>query len=84
LSSARKKKGKERMEKKKKKVRGNQNIKVMKVRSLNLHLDLLWKDHEVKLWGFIEDYKALLFAKFQTKINVFYKSYELLKILCKI
>jgi hypothetical protein len=42
-------------------VRGNQHIKVMEVRFLNLNLNLLWKDLEVKLKGIVEDYKTLLF-----------------------
>jgi len=44
LSSAKEKKGKERSEekeKKRKEVKGNQHIKVVEVRSLNLYLDLL-------------------------------------------
>jgi len=44
LSSAKEKKGKKRSEKKEKKrkeVRGDQQIKVVEVRSLNLDLDLL-------------------------------------------
>jgi hypothetical protein len=44
LSSAKEKRGKERSEekeKKRKEVRGDQHIKVMKVRFLNLDLDLL-------------------------------------------
>ncbi len=41
--------------------------KVVEVRSLNLNLDLLWNDLEVKLKGIIEDYKTLLLSKFQKK-----------------
>jgi hypothetical protein len=70
LSSAKDKRGKERSEKKEKKrkeVRGDQHIKVVEVKSLNLDLDLLWKDLGVKLGEFIEDYRTLLFSKFQKK-----------------
>jgi hypothetical protein len=38
--------------------------KVMKIRFLNLDLDLLWKDLEVKLKGIVEYYKMFLFSKF--------------------
>jgi hypothetical protein len=53
--------------KKRKEVRGDQHIKVVEVRSLNLDLDLLWKDLGVKLEEVIEDYKTLLFSNFQKK-----------------
>jgi hypothetical protein len=55
----------------------------VKVRSLNLDLDLLWKDLGVKLEEIVEDYKTFLFSKLQKK-DLFYESYELLKILCLI
>jgi hypothetical protein len=45
-------------------VRGDQHIKVVEVRSLNLDLDLLWKDLGVKHGEVIEDYRTLLFSKF--------------------
>ncbi len=54
----------EEKEKKRKEVRGDQHIKVVEVRSLNLDLDLLWNDLEVKLGEIIEDYKTLLFSIF--------------------
>ncbi len=57
----------ERKEKKRKEVRGDQHIKVVEVRPLNLDLDLLWKDLGVKLGEVIEDYRTLLFSKFQKK-----------------
>ncbi len=41
--------------------------KVVEVRSLNLDLDLLWKDLRMKLWEIIEDYKTFLFSNFQKK-----------------
>jgi hypothetical protein len=41
--------------------------KVVEVRSLNLNLDLLWKDLGMKLKKIIEDNKTLLFSKFQKK-----------------
>ncbi len=59
--------------KKRKEVRGDQHIKVVEVRSLNLDLDLLWKDLEVKLEGIVEDYKTLLFSNFQKKKICFVK-----------
>jgi hypothetical protein len=70
LSSEKEKKGKERSEekeKKRKEVRGDQHIKVVEVRSLNLDLDLLSKDLEVKLGGIVKDYKTLLLSNFQKK-----------------
>ncbi len=57
----------EKKEKKRKEVRGDQHIKVVEVRSLNLDLDLLWKDLGVKLGEVIEDYMTLLLSKFQKK-----------------
>jgi hypothetical protein len=57
----------EEKEKKRKEVRGDQHIKVVEVRSLNLDLDLLWKDLEVKLGEVIEHYRTLLFWNFQKK-----------------
>ncbi len=45
--------------------------RVVKVRSLNLDLDLLWKYFGVKLAEIIEDYKTLLFSKFQEKKTCF-------------
>ncbi len=53
--------------KKRKEVRGDQHIKVVEVKSLNLDLELLWKDLGMKLGGIIEDYKMLLFSNFQKK-----------------
>jgi hypothetical protein len=38
--------------------------KVVKVESLNIDQDILWKDIEVKLKGIIEDYKMFLFSNF--------------------
>jgi hypothetical protein len=70
LSSAKKNEERtkcEEKEKKRKEVRGDQHIKVVEVRSLNLDLDLLWKDLGVKLGEVIEDYRTLLFSKFQKK-----------------
>jgi hypothetical protein len=54
-------------EKKRKEVRGDQHIKVVKIRSLNQNLDLLWKDFGMKLEDIIEDYKMVLFSNFQKK-----------------
>ncbi len=54
-------------EKKIKKMKGDQHIKVVEVRSLNLDLDLLWKDLGMKLGEIIKDYKTLLFSNFQKK-----------------
>jgi hypothetical protein len=39
----------------------------MEFKSLNLNLDLLRKDLGVKLEEIVEDYKTLLFSKFQEK-----------------
>jgi hypothetical protein len=65
LSSAKKKKGKERMWKIKiKKWTEINTLKVVKVKSLNLGLYLLWKDLGVKLERIVEDYKAILLSKF--------------------
>ncbi len=53
---------------KKEKKRKEINIsKVVKVRILNLYLDLPWKDLTIKFWKIIEDYKTLIFLKFQKK-----------------
>jgi hypothetical protein len=41
--------------------------RVMEVKSLNLDLNLLWKDLEMKLGEIIEDYKTHLFSNFQKK-----------------
>jgi hypothetical protein len=57
--------------------------KVIKIRSLNINLDLLCKDLDMKLGGIVEDYKVLLFSKFQKK-KMSCESYELLKIICQI
>ena len=57
----------EEKEKKRKEVRGDQHIKVVEVKSLNLDLDLLWKDLGVKLREIVKDYKTLLFSNFQKK-----------------
>jgi len=54
-------------------VRGDQHIKVVKVRSLNLDLNLLWKDLGVKLREIIKDYKMLQFSNFQKKMICFVK-----------
>jgi hypothetical protein len=43
--------------------------RVVEVRYLNLDLDLFWKDLGMKLGKIVEDYKTLLFSKFQ-KINI--------------
>jgi len=48
-------------------VKGDQHIKVVEIRSLNLDLNLLLKDLQVKLGEIIEDYKTLLFSNFQKK-----------------
>jgi hypothetical protein len=45
----------------------------MEVKSLNLDLDLLWKNLKVKLWEIIEHYKTLLFSNFQKKRICFEK-----------
>ncbi len=45
--------------------------KVVKVRSLNLDLDLLWKVLGVKLREIREDYKTFIFSKFQKKMICF-------------
>jgi hypothetical protein len=47
--------------------------KVVKVRSLNLDLDVLWKDLEMKLWGIVEDCMVFLFTKFEKKKICFMK-----------
>jgi polynucleotide 5'-kinase involved in rRNA processing len=57
--------------------------KVVEVKSLNLDLDILWKDLGMKLEEVIEDYKTLLFSKVFKK-KMFYENYELLKTLCQI
>ncbi len=57
----------EEKEKKSKEVRIYQHIKVVEVRSLNLDLDLLWKDLRVKFGEVIEDYRTLLFSSFKRK-----------------
>ncbi len=82
------KKNKERKEvkRKKKKEKRWEEIhisRVVKVRSLNLDLDLLWKDFGVKLGEIIEYYNTLLF-KISREKDLFYESYEFLKILCQI
>ncbi len=46
----------EKKEKKRKKVRGDQHIKVVEVKFLNLDLDLLWKDLGMKVG---KDYKRI-------------------------
>jgi hypothetical protein len=63
LSSAKEKRGKERSEEKEKKRKRWEKIHISKVvegRSLNLDLEL-------KLGEIVEDYKTLLFSKFQKK-----------------
>ncbi len=72
MSSAKEKWGKERSEEKKKKRKGKRweeihISKVVEVRSLNLDLNLLWKNLGMKLGEIVEDYKTLLFSKFQKK-----------------
>ncbi len=57
----------EEKEKKRKEVRGDQHIKVVKVRYLKLDLELLWKVLGVKLGEVVEDYRTLLFSNFQKK-----------------
>jgi hypothetical protein len=47
--------------------------KVVEIRSLNLDLDLLWKDLRVKHGEIIEHYKTLLFSNFQKKKICFVK-----------
>ncbi len=69
----------EEKEKKRKEVRGDQHFKVVKVKSLKLDLELLWKDLEVKLGEVVDDYRTLLFSK---EKDMFGESYELLKTLC--
>jgi hypothetical protein len=59
--------------------------RVVKVRSLNLELDLdldlLWKDFGMKLGEIIEDLKRF-YLKISREKDLFYESYEFLKILC--
>jgi len=57
----RERKEREEKEKKRKEVRGDQHIKVVEVKPLNLDLDVLWKDLGVKLRAIIKEYKMLLF-----------------------
>jgi len=59
-------------------------LKVVEVRSLNLDLDLLWKDLGVKLGEIIKDYKTFLLSNFQKKKDMFCESYEPLKTMCQI
>jgi hypothetical protein len=80
----RKGKNVKRKKKKEKRWEDINTSKVMKVGSLNLDLDLLWKDLGVKLGQIIEDYKTLLFSKFQKKRICFVKVMRFLKILCQI
>ncbi len=47
--------------------------KIVEVKSLNLDLNLLWKDLGVKLGEIIEDYKTLLLSNFQKKRICFAK-----------
>jgi len=86
LSSVKEKWGKEKNEEKEKKRKRWEEIhisKVVEVRSLNLNLDLLWKDLGVKLGEIVEDYNASIFKNLEEK-DVFCESYEFLKILCQI
>jgi hypothetical protein len=53
--------------KKKKRWKEINTSKVVKVRYLNLDLDLLWKGFGMKLGEIIEDYKTFLFLNFQKK-----------------
>jgi hypothetical protein len=50
----------------------------MKVKVLNLNLDLLSKDFQMKLVGIIEEYEVFSFSKF-LKIGIFCESYGVLK-----
>jgi hypothetical protein len=43
------------------------SISYVHKKSLNLDLDILWKDFEMKLGEIIGDYKTLLFSNFQKK-----------------
>ncbi len=70
MSNAKEKWGKERTEKKKKKKNEMKweeipISRVVEVRSLNL--DLVWKNFGAKIGKIVEDYKTLLFSKFQRK-----------------
>ncbi len=71
MSSAKEKWGKKKNEEKKKRWEKIHISRVVKVRSLNLDLDLLWKDLGVKLGEIIEEKKTLLFSKFQKKMICF-------------
>jgi hypothetical protein len=53
--------------------------KVMHVKVLNLNLDLLSKDLEMKLVGIIEEYEAFPLSK-NLKFGIFCESYGVLKI----
>jgi hypothetical protein len=50
--------------------------KVVEVKSLNLDLDILWKDLGMKLEEVIEDCKMFLFSKVKKK-KMFSENYEL-------
>jgi hypothetical protein len=50
--------------------------KVVEVKSLNLDLDILWKDLGMKLEEVIEDCKTFLFSKVKKK-KMFSENYEL-------
>jgi hypothetical protein len=76
-------KGKNVKRKKRKEVRGDQHVKVVEVRSLNLNLDLLWKDLEVKLGEIIKDYKTFLFSNFQKKRICFVRVMNLWRLYAK-
>ncbi len=70
MSSAKRDEERKEVKKKKRKEKRWKEIhisRVMEVRSLNLEIDLLWKDLGVKLGEIIEDYNTLLFSKFQKK-----------------
>jgi hypothetical protein len=57
--------------------------KVMEIRSLNVDLDLMWKDLGVKLGEIKEDLRHFYFQNFK-KNKMFCEGYELLKTLCRI
>jgi hypothetical protein len=49
----------------------------MEVKFLNLDLNLLWKGFGVKLGEIIENYKTLLFSKFQEKKFILWELWAL-------
>lgn len=74
-------KGKENMEKKKTKKHEKKSIKskVMHVKVLNLNLDLLSKDLEMKLVRIIDKYKTFPLSK-NLKFGILCESYGVLKV----